>query len=441
MKVIPTNDFIKEFQNYPSYDNIRKIASCIDGLKNSSRKVIYYSLTKNIQKPTKTAQFKADVENKTQYLHGDITGVVESLAKNYCGSNNINLLEPHGNFGTRQVPSASASRYTFTKPSDKMYELFDREDLEILNRQYFEGDEIEPTYLMPLLPLILINGSEGISSGYAQKIFNRDPKRLMEAIINKLNNPNFIYNECPWYKSFDGVIEQGEETNKWVIKGKCIVDNTTQVTVTELPVGYSLQHYIKILDRLEDQGIIKSYQDLSENDFLFRIKFTREQLSKYKDNNALLSALKLISNVSENYTCQNENNIVIVFNSVDELLNYYIKIRLEFNKRKIEHKLNKISSKLELLNEKRRFILSVINDTIVIFKRTKEDIYNQLEKGKFSKIDDSYKHLLNMNISSFTEEQIKSLESEIKKMRDEKNYLLNSTEKTLYIDQLKRISL
>lgn len=440
MKPIQTDEFINEFLNYPAYDNIRKIGSVIDGLKNSSRKVIYYCLKHNIPKPVKTAQFKAEVENKTCYLHGDITGVVETLAKDYCGANNINLLEPHGNFGTRQVPQSSASRYTFTKPSDALYQLFDKDDLAILTRQYFEGDEIEPVYLMPILPLILINGSEGISSGFAQKIFNRDPVKIKEAIKKKLSNKRgFVYNEPPWYRGFNGEIEPGSESNKWIIKGVAVQENTTQVTITELPVGYSLQQYIKVLDKLEEQGVIRSYKDLSEDDFKFEVKFTRDRLSQCETNDDLLQTLKLVSNVSENYTCQDEHNRVTVFESTDQIIDHFIKVRLEFLAKKIQHKLDIFKDKLNLLTERKRFIQMVIDDKIVINKRTKVNIITQLIKYDFGEIDGSYDYLLNMNLLSLSEDRINKLESEIREIEQHVTYYAESTPDSLYLDELKTL--
>jgi DNA topoisomerase-2 len=436
MKTVSAEHFINEFKDFPAYDNVRKIASVVDGLKNSSRKVIYYCLLTTINKPIKTSQFKAQVEQETHYLHGDITGVVETLAKDYCGANNINLLEPHGNFGTRLVKQASAPRYTFTKPSSDLYEIFDKEDLAILTKQYFEGDEIEPVYLMPNIPMLLVNGSEGISTGFAQKIYARDPKKLKQSIIKKLNGVKHTYKEGPWYRGFAGDICSTDQPNKYVIKGKCEVINSTTVEVTEIPFTYDLQQYVKVLDRLEDDGVIRSYQDYSEDDFKFTIKFSRSDLVDIT-NDELLTKLKLVKNISENYTVQDENNRIKVFETVDEIVDYFIDIRLKFLEKKIEYKTNKINSQLNVLNERKRFIEYVIDDKIVLAKQTKDKIVKQLESHEFELVDGSYDYLLNMNFMSLSTERINKLQKDIDELNNQLEYYKSSTPNSIYIDELK----
>lgn len=438
MKTVSAEHFIGEFKDYPAYDNVRKIASVVDGLKNSSRKVIYYCLKNNIPKPIKTSQFKAQVEQDTQYLHGDITGVVETLAKDYCGANNINLLEPHGNFGTRLVKQASAPRYTFTKPSPALYEIFDKEDLEILTKQYFEGDEIEPVYLMPSIPMLLVNGAEGISTGFAQRIYARDPKKLKQSIIKKLNGVNHTYKESPWYRGFSGDICETDQPNKYIIKGKCKVINSTTVEITEVPFTYDLQQYVKVLDKLEDDGVIRSYQDHSEDDFRFTVKFSRSDLSDITEDQ-LLTKLKLTKQISENYTVQNENNRIMTFDNVDQIVDYFIDVRLKFLEKKLAYKADKINQQLTVLKERKRFIEYVIDDKLVLAKQTKQSIIDQLVKHKFEMVDESYDYLLTMNFMSLTKERMDKLQKDIDEFESKLAYYESSTPTSLYIDELKQL--
>ena len=111
------SEFFKhEYCDYASYDNYRKIGSCIDGLKPSSRKCIYSIIKRNITNPKKVSQLKSDAASDTQYLHGDtaLEGVIVGLAQDFTGSNNIPLLQREGSFGTRLIPAAAAGRYIFT---------------------------------------------------------------------------------------------------------------------------------------------------------------------------------------------------------------------------------------------------------------------------------------------------------------------------------------
>jgi DNA topoisomerase-2 len=439
-KRVSAEDFVESFKSYPSYDNIRKIASVVDGLKNSSRKVVYYCLMNNIPKPVKTAQIKSQIENATQYLHGCIAGVVENLAKDYTGANNINLMEPHGNFGTSMVKSSSAIRYTFTKPATDLYELFDKTDLAILDRQWFEGDEIEPVYLMPKIPMLLVNGSEGISSGYAQKILSRNPAEIKKSVIKKLKG-NHVYNQKPWFRGFVGEVEAGENPGQWVIKGIIEKLNTTQVHIKVVPFTYDLAGYLKILDKLEDDGIIRGYEDNSELEFDFVVKFTRENLSSYKTDEDILKALKLTRTITENYTVQNEVNRVVEFDNVNDIMDYFIKIKTEFLQRKIEYKIKLILEELDLVNWKRNFIQKVINGNLIINNRKKKDIENDLHIDQsIGQCDNSYDYLLNMSLMTMTKERITKLDQDIKAKQKEFDYYNEITPENLYLDELKNIN-
>ena len=187
MKIKSVQDFFEnEYVNQASYDNLRKIASCIDGLKNSSRKVICTTIDKNISENLKISQFSNKAAEYCEYLHGDLSPVVTNLAKDFSGTNNLPLLFKKGNFGTRLSNEASASRYIFARKSDNLDTLFVKDDNSILVEQYFEGSKIEPKFYVPSLPILLINGSEGISSGFAQKILTRDVKEIKKYLTYTL---------------------------------------------------------------------------------------------------------------------------------------------------------------------------------------------------------------------------------------------------------------
>ena len=93
MQEIKIQDLLnKQLVNYASYDNIRKIGSAIDGLKNASRKVIFTVLEKKIKEKTKVLQLSNKCAEYADYLHGSLDGVVVTLAQDFAGTNNIPLL-------------------------------------------------------------------------------------------------------------------------------------------------------------------------------------------------------------------------------------------------------------------------------------------------------------------------------------------------------------
>ena len=210
-------DFSEFYENdapsYGAYDNIRKIASYIDGLKISQRKVMY-TLFKKFPNPgteNKTSRLASSVAECTEYLHGEasLTQVLDTMAASFTGSNNYPLVTGHGNFGTRfsGAGSAAAPRYTYCSVSPISDKLFPPIDRELCIHQVFEGSVIEPMYMMPIFPLLFMNGTDGISTGWTTTIFPRNPKDILKyikAVLNKDSKVPHIENALPWFKGFAG---------------------------------------------------------------------------------------------------------------------------------------------------------------------------------------------------------------------------------------------
>ena len=423
-----SNFFNSDFVDYASYDNLRKIGSCIDGLKNASRKVIFTVLEKNIKEPIKVSQLANKVAEYAEYLHGSLDGVVVNLGQDFTGTNNVPLLQKKGNFGTRFAQEASAPRYIFTYGSKNLFTLFKKEDLKILKEQMFEGERIEPVFYVPTLPLILVNGSEGVSSGFAQKILPRNPKSIIKYLTNKIqgkrNNKDLLK---PFFNDFKGTVEQGETSFQWLIKGKIERTNKNQITISEIPVGYDLKTYIKVLKTLEDNKIILDWDDLSDKEFKFIVKMNPKDLDKLSEDE-ILDKLKLVKKVTENLTCLNANNQIQEFQSVEEILDYYFKIKMEYLGKRKDYLVQELKTDLDILNAKITFIKAILDKSLVIEKQPKDKIVKNLEKIITVKVQDSYDYLLNMPLYNLTLEKIKALTETLK---NSKLKLKETQEKTL----------
>ena len=423
-----SNFFNSDFVDYASYDNLRKIGSCIDGLKNASRKVIFTVLEKNIKEPIKVSQLANKVAEYAEYLHGSLDGVVVNLGQDFAGTNNVPLLQKKGNFGTRFAQEASAPRYIFTYGSKNLYTLFKKEDLKILKEQMFEGERIEPVFYVPTLPLILVNGSEGVSSGFAQKILPRNPKSIIKYLTNKIqgkrNNRDLLK---PFFNDFKGTVEQGETSFQWLIKGKIERTNKNQITISEIPVGYDLKTYIKVLKTLEDNKVILDWDDLSDKEFKFIVKMNSKDLDKLSEDE-ILDKLKLVKKVTENLTCLNANNQIQEFQSVEEILDYYFKVKMEYLGKRKDYLVQELKTDLDILNAKITFIKAILDKSLVIEKQPKDKIVKNLEKIITVKVQDSYDYLLNMPLYSLTLEKIKALTETLK---NSKLKLKETQEKTL----------
>lgn len=423
-----TEFFNTDYVDQASYDNLRKIASLVDGQKNASRKILYTLLEKNIREKVKVSQLGSKVSEFAEYLHGSLDSVIVNLGQDYPGTNNIPLVQKKGNFGTRFSPEASAPRYIYAYGTDDFFKLFKKEDVPVLKHQHFEGNQIEPIYYTPTLPIILVNGSEGVSSGFAQKILPRDPNVIKQYIVDRLNNKEPKKVLKPYYKGFNGTIVQGDTSNQWIIKGVVDRVGVNKVKITEVPIGYDLKGYIKVLDDLEDKKVIQSYRDKSEDDlFCFEVTIASKVLSSLGDEE-LLSKLKLTKKVSENYTTIDENNKIRVFDEAHEVLDAYIGVKLESLALRKDNMVQRLEEQIRVDYSKYLFIKMIVEDSLVINKRKKTDIVKDLDKVDDIIVrDNSYDYLLNMSIGTLTEERMSKLESDIKTSKKELDELVKTS--------------
>lgn len=438
MKEQLIQDFLNnEYSNTALYNCYRMIASVVDGLKPSARKVVYTIKKRKINE-MKVGRLAPAVAEDTEYLHGEgsLLGVIVNMTQDFVGSNNLPLLSPNGNFGSRHLPSASAPRYIFSKRNKNFDEIFMSEDDPILIEQEFDGQKIEPKFFVPILPMLLVNGSEGMGTGYAQKILPRNPIELKEAIIEIERTGDTKKSLVPYYINYKGSIQPRASDGSWEITGTFSIDNTTSITITELPIGYTLSSYLKVLERLQEDNVIKSYEDLSENDeFLFKLDVPRVFTKLSKEE--ILDKLKLIKRVTENYTCIDENNTVKEFTSAKEILKYYCKIREEFYEKRRLYQIAQLQEEISYLESMMAFIQSIFDKKVNINNQPKKKIEEQLveinkKKEIFLKKDNSFDYLLRMPIYSFTAEKVKDLQKQIQEKSKKKNYLLKETSSSLW---------
>ncbi|WXB47981.1 DNA topoisomerase II [Vibrio phage VB_VaC_TDDLMA] len=439
MKTVTVGEFYgSDYVDYASYDNLRKIASVVDGQKNAARKVLHTVLEKNVRgKKIKVSQLASKVAEYTEYLHGDVSGVIVTMGQDFPGANNLPLLQRSGNFGTRFHNEASASRYIHAYGKDVFFELFKKDDIDILKQQYFEGQRIEPMFFVPSLPMILINGSDGVSSGFAQKILPRSPEKIKQYLSQKLQGKGSYYKFEPHFNGFNGVIEQGENPAQWKIKGVINRKSINKVEILEIPVGYELKGYLKVLDTLEEKKVIQSYRDKSEDDiFKFEVSIASKDLKNWSDEE-LLQKLKLVKTVTENYTVIDENNKIRVYNSPQEIMDKYIDVKMEYMKLRKDNNLARLQEDILFDQSKYKFIEMIVNDELIVNKRKKSDIEKDLHKvDEILDRNGSYDYLLNMSISTLTAERMKQLENNIKDNQKRLKELNQKTLEKLWLEDL-----
>ena len=423
------SDFLNtELVDYASYDNLRSISSYIDGQKNTSRKILYTILKKNIKEEIKVSQLSSKMAEFTQYMHGDASSVIVSMAKKYTGTNNMPIIADEGNFGTRFKPEASAPRYIYTMKNANTEYLFKKDDEPILIEQVFEGDVIEPRFFIPTLPLILINGStDCITPGFKQHILPRKKEEIIEYIKLSLKGEDTSHIPLtPHYNGFKGTIVNDKSPSSWVFSGVIERIGAIGLRITELTPNWDLKKYNKHLKELVDDKVIKSYKDKSENDnFLFEIHADSSFVNQSDEK--ILTKLKLLTKETEQYNCVDENNKMRLFESVNHILDAFIEIKKEYLHKRKSHQLGELREKMNFEASRYLFIKYINDGEIIISKKTKQEIIDQL--GKYERIvmkDGSFDYLLNIAIYRLTIEEMDKTKANIMEMK-EKYKLLNDS--------------
>ena len=422
-------DFIhKDLVNFSLADLKRSIAHVSDGLKPSQRKVLYACFTRNLTSEMKVAQLAAYVSEKTSYHHGEVSlaDTIVKLAHNFTGSNNINLLEPCGQFGTRLMggKDASQTRYIFTKLTKNARILFDSRDDPILNYLDDDGKQIEPDYYVPILPTVLVNGTEGIGTGFSSYIPPFNPIDIRTNIERIIKGETVIPMK-PWFDKFTGRVFNNED-GLWITEGVW-KSSGKNVLVTELPPGRWTQDYKEYLDTLIEKKKITNYVNNSTTDTVnFEITgyAGKEIIKDFK-----LQKTFHVSNMHLFHPTKGIHK----YTSPEEILFDFVNIRTETYKKRKAHLITTLKDKVKKLENVSKFIDMVIHEKLIVFKRKRSDLEHEMGK-LFDKIDNSYEYLLNIKTYQYTHEAVQNLREETSKSRIE----LDTLQQISHVDMWKR---
>jgi len=458
------NDFVqKEMIHYSKYDCDRSIPNIMDGLKISLRKILYSAIKKNLTtQEIKVAQFSGYVSEHSGYHHGEasLNAAIVGLAQNFVGSNNINLFSPNGQFGTRlQGGKDSASeRYIFTVLNKITRTIYNPDDDAVLKYLDDDGQMVEPIYYAPIIPMLLVNGSKGIGTGFSTEIPCYNPVELIKYIRNKLDNN---IEECasmtftPYYEGFKGIIQE-QCPSKYLVCGKYNVISNDKIRVTELPVGYWTEDFKQHLDNLtanvDKNGkkitpIIKEIDDMSKTtDIDIVITFTDNDVIKILESNTCDNGCNGIEKLLKLYTIISTTNMHMFdaneklkkYHKVNDIIDDYYDVRLEMYNTRKKHIIQQLTNELNVLYNKQRYIGEVLNDTLLLKQRKKDDIIGDLTTRGYSKInnDDDYKYLLKMTMDSVSEENVERMNEEYTKKNNELERVKGTTVENMWLSEL-----
>ena len=472
----PSTITIKEFVNqelihFSNYDNIRSIPSISDGLKPSQRKVLYACLKRNLFSELKVAQLAAAVAEISAYHHGEqsLVSTIINMAQNFIGSNNLNLLVPQGQFGTRLMGGKdhSSARYIYTMLEPYVNKIFNKIDGELLEYLDDDGMQIEPKYYLPIIPTILVNGAEGIGTGFSTFIPNYNPNDIITWLINKLDGKQNKITLVPWYKNFKGKIIKYDD-NTWVSEGAIEIDEKkNELIIKELPLKMWTNDYKEWLEDfiyeqpklrssstnqklVEQRDLFKSYTNLSSDiEVNFILKFDSDnfnkivEMSKATDSdklNVLLKYLKLYKTIKQsNMNLYNNDYQIKTYKNPEEILDDFYKWRLGFYDKRKELMLEKLNQEIKLVSNQLNFIELVIESDGKIFKLDDTQMNKFLESKKISQINKSYDYLTNMTFKQLTKANLEKLENKLKEFKIEHKKISLLTNKDIWLDDLNQL--
>ena len=476
---------------YSFYDNIRSIPSMMDGLKPSERKIIFACFKRNLRNEIKVAQLSGYTGEVSSYHHGEVSlsQTITALAQDYVGSNNLNLLLPLGQFGTRYngIKGAASPRYIFTNLNPITRKIFMENDDNLLLYNVEEGLKIEPVWYAPIIPMVLVNGAEGIGTGWSTSVPEFNPIELAQNLIRKINGEE-MKTLLPWYKGFTGKITESIDNkgNKnYVASGIIKINEENEsVEITELPIHEFTRDYKTFLEKnhvdnkdytgkkdfvIED---IKEYH--IDNKISFVLKLTAESFKeiRYNSNDDLIKIFRLSTTIpTSNMVLFDSNNKIKKYNNIEEIINEFYDVRLDFYKKRKTFLLAKMGFALEKNKNKKKFINMVLEGELP-FKGTKnkKEVFKLLKSKKLTSLNElknkykeafqvksteivtekndneeisnsnniydedvlDYDYLMNMNIWSLTYEKVIELEELIKTQTKDYELLKNSKPEDLW---------
>lgn len=431
----------KQWRDYANYDNFRSLPHIMDGQKITERKILYAFINFIGQDKIvcdKAGMRAADVSN---YHHGatSMIGVLIGMNQDYPGANNLPLFEKHGQFGTRLNHKASSERYISTKLNDTYKKLFNPDDNFILEKQFDQGNEIEPKYYLPKLPLLLLNGSRGVGNGYSSLIMSYEIGDVKKAIQEVLKFGKVQNKLTPYIRDYEGGVSKNHDTQQITFEGNLKIQNTTTIIIDELTPSLDLAKYKEILNDLVDRKIIKDYENEStENEWKFIIDCPRTTTAIPLDK--LLVMFKLIEKETETVVCWKPDGKLGVYSNVESMLEAWVVYRLDYYQARRLNKIERYDEELIWLTIKRMFIVYWNNKSTELVRMNSKELFSDI-KYAVTTNEEYIKRLLAMRISSLTLEEIKELNDQINKIEKDKQTLMNSTKQSLMEYEIKDIKL
>ncbi len=472
-KKVPIERFIHdELIHFSNADNIRSLPSVMDGLKPSQRKVLFGCLKRGLHQEVKVAQLAGYVSEHAAYHHGEasLNGTIIGMAQNFVGSNNINLLVPNGQFGSRLQggKDAASPRYIFTCLERIVDTIFKKEDAAILKYLEDDGLKIEPDYYLPVVPLIAINGCLGIGTGFSTNIPSYDPRQIVSLLRKRLQGSIETLagrNLDPYFQSFTGRITRPNDVT-WRTHGLYeLNDDRNIVTITELPVGTWSQDYKEMLEKLfttpatgggagsgsqtcmaDSLGLRHYIEENTDRQVRIELHFTADGFNEVKSSSEdFEKTFKLTEDHRiTNMCCFNADGKIVKYDTIGDILEEYFIRRYEGYMARKATMIKQLEAALLQLTAKARFIQAYLDKTLKIERCSDEEIISGLKAHNLPPLDDpeapdnikSYEYLMSMRLDRLKASKVEELLNEVERAQTRLDALRVTDESQLWLDDL-----
>jgi DNA topoisomerase-2 len=459
---IPYNRFINdELIHFSNADNLRSLPHVMDGLKPSQRKILYCCLKRGLRSEIKVAQLAGYVSEHAAYHHGEasLNSTITGMAQNFVGSNNLNLLIPNGQFGSRLMGGQDAAqpRYIHTQLEPIVDSMFKKEDSSILKYIDDDGEVVEPDYYQPVVPLLVINGALGIGTGFSTNIPPHNPSDVLSLLRDRLTLRRDTLAGLalqPWWYGFTGQVQRTTDTT-WVTKGKAVWDDAKYtITISELPVGTWTKDYKTYLDTLctgdkekDIKPVLESFDDLyNDTEVKFVLYLNQDTYFEMRTDAPAAEKMLQLNTTwhTTNMVCFSPEMKIKRYGTVGDMMEDYYQVRFKGYETRKELEMKRLERELVEYDAKARFLLAVLEDRMDLRRKSDEAIVEAMKAHNLPALDsmekpdsvDSYEYLLRMRMDRVKASAVEDAKKHVELARVALETLRATTVQTLWSNDL-----
>jgi DNA topoisomerase-2 len=474
---VPYTRFVNdELIHFSNADNLRSLPHIMDGLKPSQRKILFGCLKRGLRSEIKVAQLAGYVSEHAAYHHGEasLCGTIVGMAQNFVGSNNVNLLVPSGQFGSRLLggKDSASPRYIFTYLEPIADKIFRKEDAGILKHLEDDGMSIEPEHYLPVVPVLLLNGCVGIGTGFSTDIPPYNPadivRVLKERLAGRLSTMSGVPLR-PWWQGFKGEVTAGADGHSYITKGISVFDDEKKtVTITELPVGVWTKDYKMFLDEVAsvektkdgekvpkamehaytDDGkpVLKGFDDLyTDDEVKFVLYFEEDAYEEMKAHpEEFVKRFRLTSTWrTSNMVAFDTAMKIVKYSSVGHILEAFYVPRLASYEVRRLREMERLEAEAVEADAKARFIRAVLAGSIDLRRASDAEIVGAMQKHSLPALGggdpgtvDGYEYLLRLRMDRVKATAVEDAEKAVAAARAAVAALEATTAGALWLNDL-----